>query len=181
MFKCKPERNPKQAVMLVVILAVLSCVGFLVASFSTNSYRLLAQLIAVAFLVMSIKLVIRYTLSEIEYTVSPAAFVITKTVGAKSNVLCTIDLTTAIALVDKETYLHSKEFSDVSVKFNFCQNIKAAQTFVFVFMYKGKKSMIEFEPNEVFVKLMSEAIENTKNKGEENKDAFSDPKGNLMD
>lgn len=180
MFKCKPERNPKQAVMLVVSLAVLSCAGFLVAS-TSNTYRLLAQLIAVAFLVMSIKLVIRYTLTEIEYTVSPAAFVITKTVGAKSNVLCTVDLTTAIALVDKETYLHSKEFSDVSVKFNFCQNIKAAQTFVFVFMYKGKKSMIEFEPNEVFVKLMSEAIENAKGGSGESKDDFSEPKGNLMD
>jgi integral membrane sensor domain MASE1 len=179
MFKCKPERNPKQAVMLVVSLAVLSCVGFLVAS-SSSSNRLLAQLIAVIFLLMSIMLVIRYTLTEIEYTVSPAAFVITKTIGGKSNVLCTVDLTTAIALVDKETYQHSKDFSDVAAKFNFCQNIRCAKTFVFVFMYKDKKSMIEFEPNEVFVKLMKEAIENAKNGGD-NKDAFTEPKGSVIE
>ncbi|HOJ48151.1 MAG TPA: hypothetical protein PLD48_04660 [Bacillota bacterium] len=178
MFKCKPERNPKQAITLVVSLAVLSCGGFLTASISP--YRLLAQLIAVAFLVMAIMLVVRYTLTEIEYAVSPAAFVITKTVGSKTNVLCTVDLTTAIALVDKETYLHSKDFSDVSIKFNYCQNIKANNTFVFVFMYKDKKSMIEFEPNEVFVKLMREAIENAKKSNGE-PDDYSEPKSNLID
>lgn len=179
MYKCKPERNPKQAILLVVSLAVLSCAGFLVASF-TNSYRLLAQLTAVTFLIMSISLVVRYTLTEIEYTVSPAAFVVTKTLGAKSNVLCTVDLTTAIALFDKETYLHSKESAEVTAKFNFCQNVKAAKTFVFVFMYKGKKSMIEFEPNEVFVKLMNEAIDNAKNNGAD-KDSTSEPKSNVID
>lgn len=160
MYKFKPERNPRQAYILVLCLAALSCTGFFIASLIDN-YRLFAQLIAVLFLAMSVMMVVRYTITEMEYSVSANAFTISKTVGNKTTVLCCLDLSTAIALVDKKTFLHSKEFSDVTIKYNHCQNIKA-QSFVFVYEFNGKKGMIEFEPNAVFVKLMKESIERTK-------------------
>lgn len=168
MYKYKPERDPHQALMLVVCLSVLSCAGFCASSF-ISAYRLLAQLIAVLFLGLSVLIVIRYTIAEMEYTVTADSFIVSKKVGNKMTVLCSINLTSNVALVDKKTFLHSKEFSGTSIRFNHCQNIKA-QSYVFVYQLNHKKGMIEFEPNAVFIKIMKEAIENSKkNSEDENK------------
>ena len=168
MYKYKPERNPRQAIILVLCLSVLSCAGFSL-SLHIDNYRLFAQLIAVLFLAISIALVVRYTITEMEYTISPTDFSVSKTVGNRTTVLCSLDLSTAIALVDKETYLHSKEFTDVTIKYNHCQNIKA-QSFIFVYEFNGKKGMIEFEPNTVFIKIMREAMDNARKKDKQNGD-----------
>jgi len=167
MYKYKPERNPRQALLLVACLSILTCTGFFVASVIDN-YRLFAQLIAVMLLALAILIVIRYTITEYEYTVSHDSFIVSKTVGNKSTILCSINLQTTIALVDKKTYTHSKDFSDVTIKFNHNQNIKAAETYVFVYSFNGKKGMIEFEPNACFVKILSEAIENARKDRKDN-------------
>lgn len=167
MYKYKPERNPRQALLLVICLSVFSCAGFCGSTF-IGTYRLFAQLIAVMFLVMSIMIIVRYTLTEIEYTLTADSFSVSKIIGNKVTVLCSIDLASTIALVDKKTYAESKEFSDVTIRFNHCQNIKA-QSFVFVYHLNKKKGMIEFEPNAIFVKIMNEAIENSKKDDTETK------------
>lgn len=172
MYKYKPERNARQALILIICLSLLTCTGFFIASL-LETYRMFAQLVAVLLLAISIMMVIRYTITEIEYSVSAGTFGISKTIGNKTTPLCSLDLTTAIALVDKNTYEHSTEFSDVSIKFNYCQNIKA-QSFVFVYEFNGKKGMIEFEPNTVFVKIMKDAIKKAKKEDEKYKNDESD-------
>lgn len=168
MYKYKPERNPRQALLLMILLSLFSCAVFFASSIINDSYRLLAQLVAILFFTFSIVTVVRYTLTEIEYSISEEAFGVSKKVGNKVIFLCAIDLTTVVALMDKKTYEHSKEFSGITVKFNHCQNIKA-QSFVLLYTVNGKKSMIEFEPNVVFVKIMNEAIDNSKKNNEKDK------------
>ncbi|HAN21423.1 MAG: hypothetical protein A2Y15_09305 [Clostridiales bacterium GWF2_36_10] len=168
MYKYKPERNPRQCLLLVICLSVLSCAGFIASSY-IETYRFLAQLIAVLFLAMSIMIVIRYTITEIEYTITADTFIITKIVGNKMTIVCSLNLASTIALVNKKTFEQTKEFSNATMRYNYSQNIKA-QSFVYVYLFNGKKGMIEFEPNAIFVKIMNDAIENARKNNPETKE-----------
>ena len=166
MYKCKPERNPRQALLLITLLPFISCVAFFISSIIRDDFRLIAQLIAVLIFTFSVITVVRYTLTEIEYSVSEETFTVAKKVGNKMTVLCSVDISSIITLVDKTTYEHSTDFTDVVIKYNHCQNIKT-QSYVLVYVANGKKCMIVFEPNAIFVKLINEAIENSKKNKEE--------------
>ncbi len=160
MYRCKPERNPRQAILLIVVLALLSFGGFCFSQ-TITMYKIFAQLAAIIFLALSISIVVRYTITEMEYQITHTDFTVTKTVGNKTTVLCSLALSSSIALVDKKTYLHSGDYSDVVIKYNHNQNLKA-DSHVYIYDFNGKKGMIEFEPNPTFVKIMKEAIDNAK-------------------
>lgn len=164
MYKCKPERNAKQALLLVLCLSAFSCAGFLLATLVPESYRLITQLISILFLVMSVIIVIRYTVTELEYSVTEDTFAITEITGKRVTGTLSIPLESVVALVDKEEFLHSKDLCKVCAKLNKCQNIKA-KSFVLVYELNGRRRMLEFEPNAAFVKLVNEAIENIKKNG----------------
>ncbi|MDD4422101.1 MAG: hypothetical protein PHD46_03580, partial [Eubacteriales bacterium] len=103
MYKCKPERNPRQALLLITLLPFISCVAFFISSIIRDDFRLIAQLIAVLIFTFSVITVVRYTLTEIEYSVSEETFTVSKKVGNKMTVLCSVDISSIITLLDKTT------------------------------------------------------------------------------
>ena len=160
MFKCKPERNPRQAATLLICAVAVTLTVFLVAAL-VEQYRTLIQLLGVLVLAVGIMLVVRYTMTEMEYTLSGDCLTIARIVGNKRTEVCVLDLALALSFTDKQTYLHAAEFTGVRERYNFSQNLRA-RSMVLV-MKKGEgRFMVEFEPNAPFAALVEEAIEQSK-------------------
>ena len=98
MKKCKPIRNPRQAVLMLCVCAVLLVIAGCFASMLAT-YKWAAQIIFIVLLVICLQIVIRYTLTEMEYAVGMNTFTVTKSVGNKKTVVCSLELSTAIALI----------------------------------------------------------------------------------
>ena len=166
MKKCKPIRNPRQAVLMLCVCAVLLVIAGCFASMLAT-YKWAAQIIFIVLLVICLQIVIRYTLTEMEYAVGMNTFTVTKSVGNKKTVVCSLELSTAIALIPVAEFKkqeHEKKFGVISTRFNFNQNIKA-DSYVYVCEFNKKTVALEFEPNRIFVDIMLEEIENAKRDG----------------
>lgn len=124
MKKCKPIRSPRQAVVLLSVCVALAVVAAVFASVLAT-YRWAAQIIFLVLLVICIQIVVRYTLTEMEYAVGPNTFTVTKSVGRKETVVCSLELSTAIALLPKAEFKKNdkeKRYGVIGTRFNFNQN-----------------------------------------------------------
>lgn len=158
--KCKPIRSPRQAVVLLSVCVALAVVAAVFASVLAT-YRWAAQIIFLVLLVICIQIVVRYTLTEMEYAVGPNTFTVTKSVGRKETVVCSLELSTAIALLPKAEFKKNdkeKRYGVIGTRFNFNQNIRAS-SYVYVCEFNGRTVAIEFEPNAPFVAIMKDEIE----------------------
>lgn len=157
MYKCKPERNVKQVVLLMV-----GCVFGLIAIFTMSIYWEsqggLLKFIGFLFAVLAIYVIIRFTMTEMEYALDGGTFVITKTVGNKRTVQGALDLANTVALVTKEEYREKGLNKNLSTICNYSQNIGGKHWF-YVFEFAGKRAVVEFEPNDTFVAIMKDEIE----------------------
>ena len=128
MKKCKPIRSPRQAVVLLSVCVALAVIAAVFAS-TLATYRWLAQIIFLILLVICIQVVVRYTLTEMEYAVGANTFTVTKSVGRKETVVCSLELSTAIAFLPKAEFKKNdkeKRYGIIGTRFNFNQNIRAA-------------------------------------------------------
>lgn len=164
MYKCKPERSVPQTRLLLAACIVVTAGTFLAGSMMTL-WGAPVRFLGLAFLVTSILLVVRYTLTEMEYTVDGDDFIVTKIVGNRRTDVCCVNLSTAIGLYEKREYAHLKVEEKASVKYILNQNMKA-ESFVYLCSFNGKRAMIEFEPNTAFVAIMKDAIESAKKQRE---------------
>lgn len=160
MFKCKPERSVKQTRILLFACVFVTLVVFLAASLVVQWGGVL-RFLGLACLVTSILLLVKYTLTEMEYTVDGTDFLVTKIVGNKRTVVCCVDLSTAIGLYTKEEYKRLPGNEKAVTKYVLNQNIKA-NSVVYLCEFNGKRAMIEFEPNAPFVAIMEDAIKKAK-------------------
>ena len=103
MYKYKPERNVKQ-----VILLMAGCIIGLLSIFALSIYwesqSGILRFIGFLCAALAIYVVIRFTMTEMEYAVEGNSFVIAKTVGNKRTVQGVLDLADTVALVTKEEY-----------------------------------------------------------------------------
>ncbi len=167
MKKCKPIRSPRQAVVLLSVCVALAVVAAVFASVLAT-YRWAAQIIFLVLLVICIQIVVRYTLTEMEYAVGPNTFTVTKSVGRKETVVCSLELSTAIALLPKSEFKKNekeKRYGVIGTRFNFNQNIRAS-SYVYVCEFNGRTVAIEFEPNAPFVAIMKDEIESSRSGGD---------------
>lgn len=160
MYKCKPERNVMQAVLLLCSSIVLT-VGTFSLGALLPSQRGVINLIGVLVLSLAIYTVIRFTLTEMEYTLDGGTFIITKIVGNKRTVQGALDLADTIALVDKQEYRAKGLNKGLSTICNYSQNLGGNHWF-YVFAFSGKRAVVEFEPNDAFVALFREEIRKAK-------------------
>ena len=109
-------------------------------------------------MMISILLIVRYSLTEFEYSVGDGAFGVTKIVGNKRTVVCSVALETAIGLYSKRDYDHLPSDQKGQIKYSLNQNM-VADSFVFLFEFNGKRTMVEFEPNLQFVAIVKDEIE----------------------
>lgn len=161
MYKCKPERNAKQAVLLMGG-SILLTIGTFALGIVLFQYRGIINLIALLVAAIAIYTIIRFTMTEMEYTVADGTFVITKVVGSKRTDQGSLDLASTIDLVTKEEYLAKGYNKGQRFFYNYAQNISGKHWY-YVCEFAGKRAVVEFEPNEAFLAIMKDEIEKAKN------------------
>ncbi len=161
MYKCKPERNTKQ-VALLMISSILLTIGAFALGILWEQYRGVINLAAMLIAALAIYVIIRFTMTEMEYTLEDGTFVITKIVGNKRTDQGVLDLADTIALVTKEEYLAQGLNKGYRTFCNYSQNI-GGKHWYYVCSFSGGRAVVEFEPNEAFVAIMKDEIEKAKN------------------
>ncbi len=164
MYICKPERSVLQTRILLFVCAFVSLTLFFVATV-VPSYKAFIEFCGIAAVMVSILLVVRYTLTEFEYAVCDGSFSVTKIVGNKRTVICQVALETATELLKKRDYDHLPSAEKAIIKYSLNQNIKA-ESYVFLCDFNRKRAMIEFEPNVEFVAILKNEIKNAKQNSE---------------
>ena len=161
MIKCKPERNSKKAVMLLLLFAVLAVLTGLAASIA-SSYKGIYQIGFILVLCVGINTVVRYTMSEMEYTLTEDSFEVRKKVGDKVTLLCSLAISETVVLTDKKTYVSApKAYGYISRKFNFNQNV-FTDSAVYICKFNGQNYLVEFEPNAAFYDCFRQKIAENK-------------------
>ena len=160
MYKCNPERNPKQAVLLL-LCSILLIIGTFSLGILWEEYKGAINLAAMFIVAIAIYIIIRFTMTEMEYTLADGTFIITKIVGNKRTDQGALDLAEAIDLVNKEEYKAKGYNKTYNNFFNYSQNLGGNHWF-FVVGFAGKRAVIEFEPNDPFVAIMKDEIEKAK-------------------
>lgn len=163
MYKCKPERNVRQAVLLLAVSIVLTVGTFALANFLPEQAGII-RFIGFLLAALALYVIIRFTMTEMEYTLDNGTFVITKIVGNKRTDQGVLDLADTVALVTREEYRAQGLNKNLSTICNYSQNIGGKHWF-YVFEFGGKRAVIEFEPNDAFVAIFREEIERAKSGG----------------
>lgn len=167
MFRCKPERNPRQ-VTVIMLTCVTTFITAAVFVSSVGTFRWICEFIIIAVVTVGISVVYRYSMTEMEYEICDGVFTVIKVVGQKRTVACSLSLSTAIVLVPKDEYvekINNNSIPYINCRYNFNQNIKC-KSYVYVCEFNGKTLAVEFEPNDIFVRGMLEEIENAKKGGD---------------
>ena len=160
MYICKPERNVFQTRVLLFTCVLVTLSLFFISTVITN-YSAFVEFCGFASLMLSILFVVRYSLTEFEYSVCENGFSVTKIVGNKRQVVCNVALETAVDLFKKRDYDHLPSNQKAIIKYSLNQNIKA-DSYVFLCEFNGKRTMIEFEPNNEFVSILKNEIKKAK-------------------
>ncbi|MBQ4316718.1 MAG: hypothetical protein IJC20_00575 [Clostridia bacterium] len=160
MYICKPERNVFQTRVLLFTCVLVTLSLFFISTVITN-YSAFVEFCGFASLMLSILFVVRYSLTEFEYSVCENGFSVTKIVGNKRQVVCNVALETAVDLLKKRDYDHLPSNQKAIIKYSLNQNIKA-DSYVFLCEFNGKRTMIEFEPNNEFVSILKNEIKKAK-------------------
>ncbi len=168
LYICKPERSVFQTRVLLFTCVFVTLLLFFVSTV-VKSYSAFIEFCGFAALMLSILLVVRYPLTEFEYAVDETGFAVTKIIGNRRQTVCNLALDTAIALYDKQTYKNLPREEKAIIKYSLNQNM-VAKSYVFVCIFNGKRTMVEFEPNEEFVSIVRKAIDNANKYGNENED-----------
>lgn len=158
MFICKPERNALQTKILIAVCALVT-LGLFAASALIVEYGSLLNFAGFAALAVSILLVVRYCMTEFEYSVDNDAFGVVKTVGTRKQAICSLALDKSCELIKMSEYKLLPREKKAIIKYSLNQNIKA-ESYVFLCVFNGKRTMVEFEPNDKFVAIVREKIAN---------------------
>ncbi len=156
MYICKPERNVMQTRILIFTCALVTLALFCLSTAITQ-FSGFIRFCGFVSLMISILLTVRYPLTEFEYAVGNGSFSVTKIVGNKRTVICSVALETAIDLIKMREYKALPKSEKAILKYSLNQNIKA-ESYVFLCVFNGKRTMIEFEPNERFAAIVKEEI-----------------------
>ncbi len=157
MIKCKPERNPKKALMLLGLFAVIALFTAVGASI-TSSYKSIYHLLFILIVCVGINIMVRYTMTEMEYTLTEDSFEVRKKVGNKVTMLCSLSISETIVLTDKDTYeKNKKSYGYITRKYNFNQNV-FANSAIYICNFNGTNLLVEFEPNTAFYNCFQQKI-----------------------
>lgn len=146
----------KKGKRLSIVFLVISCLGLIGASVLDIGYRLFYQLIAVGVYIFSFELLNRYYLSSFRYVVDDKNFIITKRMGKRTQTVCSLSLSTLLAIEktpktkeEKEEFrLHSPK---ASIRYNYCQSMQPKISYRIFFEFNDKIASVEFEPDEAMV------------------------------
>ncbi len=166
MFMCKPEKNKKQSIAVVIIFS-LTAVVFAMLSITMPSYKWVYQLLFVFVIVYVITVLTRHTMAQWIYSVEAGSLIIVKQLGTRTTTVCTLELSESLLLINETAFKEGKEKDKyngvIHKQFNYCQNM-CCGCYCYVFKFQDKNYMLKFEPNELFVKMLNDEIAAAKKK-----------------
>ncbi len=163
---CKPDRDAAKVRILAVGSVTVTLVAFLIATLM-ESYASFMNMLGLVSLMTGILLNVRFTLTEYEYGVSPECFSVVKILGSRRTEVCNIDLFTAVGVYKESDYEKLSAAEKGRIKYSLTQNICAQNVYVFLCEFNGQRTMIRFEPNEAFVAILRDYINEAKARADE--------------
>lgn len=161
---CKPEKNRKQTICVIAILVLagvlLYCLMTLLPLFKWAFQ--LGFLITVVF---CLNFIINHSMTQWIYQLSESDFTVIKQTGNKQITVCSLALSESVLLVSEAQYKATNEKAkhpNIRSRFNYCQNVNVG-AYIYICKFRDDETFIKFEPNEIFVAAMNDAI--TKSKG----------------
>ena len=149
--KFTPEKN-KTAKFYSLISMLVGCV--LVGTlFLDVPYKVIYEVIALIFYVLSFELMYRYSFTTFTYIVEDGNFIVSKRMGQRVQTVCNVSMRTAEALVktpktkeEKEAF--AKAYGRVKIRYNYCQILLPKDCRSYLFRFNGELAEIVFQPNE---------------------------------
>lgn len=165
----RPQSKNKKPHILAIGSAVLAVVLFLASAF-VPKFNFYYQASALILAVASLEIYMKYVGSDYVYDAGERQLKVYKVTGKKSICVCSLDYDESVTCIMKrEEYEKDKEkYPKVNFNVNYAKNIFPKDYYVYMFSFNGKKSLMKFEPDEVFVNYANLFIDKAlKNKEEE--------------
>ncbi|HPE95708.1 MAG TPA: hypothetical protein PLT66_06565, partial [Bacillota bacterium] len=105
---CKPEKNKKQSIAVVIIFS-LTAVVFAMLSITMPSYKWVYQLLFVFVIVYVITVLTRHTMAQWIYSVEAGSLIIVKQLGTRTTTVCTLELSESLLLINETAFKEGKE------------------------------------------------------------------------
>ncbi len=156
----RPKNNTKKELILSVATgfcaAVLFVISGIVASF-TVVYQITALLLAV----FAVELYVKYVANDYVYESTERELKIYKITGNKSICVASLDYEMSLSnMIAVKEYTKNKDsFPKQNFNVNYCKNLSPREYYVYFFEFNGRKTMMKFEPDDVFVNFANEKIE----------------------
>lgn len=170
-YKPKSKSNKEKYISLLTAAAAAILI---IVSGLTNRFAGIYQLSAIIFGVISIEFYLKYVGSDYVYDAADDYFKVYKITGKKSICVSSLDYEMSLSyVVDSEAYENDKEnYPKANFNVNLCKNLSPSEFYVYFFEFNGKKCMMKFEPDEVFVNYINQKISSAWNKSEENDEEY---------
>lgn len=162
---CKPEKNKKQTICIIAILVLAAVLMYCMMTL-IPAFKWLFQLAFLLSAVLCLNFIINHSMTQWIYQLSESDFTVIKQTGARQITVCSLALSESVLLMSDEQYRSSNEkakHQDIKSRFNFCQNVNTG-SYIYICKFRDNETLIKFEPNEIFVSAMNDAISNAKGK-----------------
>ena len=163
MILCRPERDVRKSIAILILYTVLS-VCLSVLTYWLPELQSVFTLLFFALSAAVIMLFYRYTLTQYIYQLTLTELSVIRIVGRQSRVMFSFMLEDSKLLVAKQYFFkdgQGEKWLNVSQKLDACQNIFTS-CYYYICGEDGKEVLLKFEPNEQFVRAMLENISNAK-------------------
>ena len=110
-------------------------------------------ILSVAFLFLTI----RFSLSSYRYEIDADSLFVYRRQGKREEALCSISLSSILALYTKKTYKENSPSH--ALRYNFCQNLGAKDAVYLLFVFDDvadKRAVISFEPSEEMLTFLKQ-------------------------
>lgn len=165
MIMCKPEKNKLQTIVVIIVLALCGGLMFCLSVIVPN-VKWLFQLAFLISAVLCLNFVINHSMTQWIYRLSNEDLSIIKQTGNKSVTVCSLALSESILLISEAAFREKnegKKHPNITHRFNYCQNVNTG-AYVYICKFRDGEALLKFEPNEIFVSAMLDAIANAKGK-----------------
>lgn len=162
---CRPEKNKKQTICIIAILILALALMYCLSTI-LPMYKWIFQLAFLICAVLCFNFIINHSMTQWIYQLSESDFTVIKQTGNRQTTVCSLALSESVLLVSESSYKQSGEKTkhpNIRSRFNFCQNVNTG-AYIYVCKFRDYETLIKFEPNEIFVSAMLNAISNAKGK-----------------
>ena len=157
-----PPKN-KKGKRLSVVFLVIACAGLVGAALLDIEYRVFYQLLALLICAFSFELLNRYYFTTYIYAVDEENFIIRKCMGKRTKTVCSLSLSTMLAIEKKPKDQASREalskrLGKREIRYDYCQSLFPNDSYLIFFEFNGKTAEIAFEPNEAMIRLLNDRL-----------------------